>query len=138
MTRPLSKNIRQVSFALSAVLLAGSAQAEWIPLGRSNNFRAYLDSTSIQRNGDLAQIWQLMDFTTARWMDEKTVIWSLKNLIEYDCRQPRFRTLAAEAYSEQMGDGRVMAKEQVPDPQWENFEPNGSAEKIRQIACEKH
>lgn len=137
MTRLLSKNLRQAAAALAALLLAASAQAEWVPLGRSNNFRAYLDPTSIQRHGDLAQIWQLMDFTTARWMDEKTVIWSVKNLIEYDCRQPRFRTLAAEAYSEQMGDGRVMAKEHVPDPQWESFEPNGSAEKIRQIACQQ-
>ena len=85
MTRSHSKNIRQASFALAALLLAGSALAEWIPLGRSNNFRAYLDPISIQRNGDLAQIWQLMDFTTARWMDEKTVIGSIKNLIEYDC-----------------------------------------------------
>ena len=91
-----------LSGALSALLFAGSASAEWIQLSRTDNFRIFLEQKQILRNGDLAQIWQLMDFTVAQWADPQTVVWSIKTLAEYDCKEPRFRTLVSEAYSEQM------------------------------------
>jgi hypothetical protein len=120
---------------LLTVLLAGSAQAEWLHLGRSDNFRIYLEQKLIQRNGDFAQIWQLMDFTSAQWADAQTAVGSIKSLVEYDCTQPRFRTLAAEAFSEQMAAGRLVAREQLPTPQWEGVDPGGTSAKIRQLAC---
>jgi hypothetical protein len=134
---PFPKTMQRALLLLVSLLLAGSAQAEWFQLGRSDSFRVYLDPKLIQRDGDFAQIWQLMDFTTAQWADAQTAVGSIKNLIEYDCRLPRLRTLAGEAYSEQMGSGRMVAREQLSDPQWEAVEPGGSAEKIRQIACGK-
>jgi hypothetical protein len=129
--------MRQTLLILIIALLAGSAQAEWVPLGRSEGFRAYLDRKSISKNGDFAQIWQLMDFTTSQWADAQTVVWSIKNLIEYDCSQPRSRTLVGEAHSEQMGTGPIVAKDLLPDPQWEDIEPGSAAQKARQIACGK-
>ncbi len=139
MNRPafFPKAMQQTLLAFVAFLLVGSVQAEWIPLGRTDSFRVYLDPKLIQKNGDLAQAWQIMDFTSAQWVDAQTVVGSIKNLIEYDCNQPRFRTLVVEAYSEQMTDGRLVATEQLPNPQWESAEPGGTAEKIRQLACGK-
>ena len=129
--------MRRVAFALASCLLAGSAQAEWISLGRTDSFRVYIDQKPIQKNSDFAQIWQIMDFTSAQWVDAQTVVGSIKHLIEYDCSQPRFRTLFVEAYSEQMGDGRMVANEQLSNPQWEIVEAGGTAEKSRQHACGK-
>ena len=120
-----------------AVLLTGSAQAEWMALGRSDNFRVYLDQQLIKRNGDFSQLWQLMDFTVAQWADAQTVVWSIKTLIEYDCTAMRSRTLAGEAYSEQMGGGRMIASEPVSGAPWEAVEPGTTSDKIRQIACAK-
>ena len=139
MNRPtwFPDTLRRIFFVLATFLFAGNAQAEWIQLGRSDSFRVYLEQKSIRKTGDLVQIWQLMDFTTAQWMDARTVVGSIKNLVEYDCSQPRSRTLVGEAYSEQMGDGRMVTKEQVPDPQWEGVEPGSITEKIRQVACGK-
>lgn len=129
------KSVRTILFALSAFLLVGSAQAEWIVLGRTENFRIFLEQKQILRNGDLAQIWQLMDFTVAQWADPQTVVWSIKTLAEYDCAEPRFRTLVSEAYSEQMSLGKLVAKEQPAEPQWERVEAGGPPDKIRQVAC---
>ena len=120
---------------LLMLLFAGSVQAEWLWLGRNEDFRIYVDPQLIKKNGDLVQIWQLMDFTSAQWEDARTVVWSIKNLIEYDCSQPRSRTLVGEAYSEQMGAGRKVASDKLPDPTWEDVAPGGTAEKVRQIAC---
>ena len=136
-SRHFPESMRRVLLALVISLLAGSAQAEWLSLGRTDSFRIYIDQKPTQKNGDLVQIWQIMDFTSAQWVDAQTVVGSIKNLIEYDCKQPRFRTLFVEAYSEQMGDGRLVANEQPSDPQWEAVEPGGTAEKSRQAACGK-
>ena len=135
--RHFPESMRRVALALASFLLAGSAQAEWIALGRTDNFRVYIDQKPIQRNDDFVQIWQIMDFTSAQWVDAQTVVGSIKHLIEYDCKQPRFRTLFVEAYSEQMSEGRMVANEQLSNPQWENVERGGTAEKSRQLACGK-
>ena len=110
---------------------------EWISLGRTENFRLYLDQSSVQRNGDLVRVFQLTDFTTAQWVDERTVVGSIRSLVEYDCSQPRARTLALEAYSEQMGEGRLVAGEQKPDAGWEDVAPGGVGENTRKLVCRK-
>lgn len=131
------KIVRRAFCVLASFLLAGSVQAEWSQLGRTETFRLYLDQKLIQKSGDFVQVWQLMDFTVAQWADARTAVGSIKNLIEYDCAQPRLRTLAAEAYTEQMGAGRLVANERLSDPLWENVAPGSTAEQIRKIACGK-
>ena len=132
-----SKALRRTLAALLAMLLCATAQAEWMPLGRNEDFRIYLDPQLIRKDGDFAQLWQLMDFTVAQWTDAQTVVWSIKTLIEYDCTTMRSRTLAGEAYSEQMGGGRMMGREQVADAPWESVDPGSTRDKVRQIACAK-
>ncbi|MDR3298838.1 MAG: hypothetical protein LBU43_02250 [Candidatus Accumulibacter sp.] len=112
-------------------------EAEWLALGRNENFRAFLDQRSARRSGDLAQVFQLIDFTTAQWADERTVVGSIRSLVEYDCANPRARTLTFEAYSEQMGQGRQVANEQKPDAEWENIAPGGTGESARRLVCGK-
>ena len=136
-SRIFSQKIWKIIIPLAASLFAGSVQAEWVALGRNENFRVYLDPRSIQRNGEYVQIGQLMDFTSAQRVDTQTVVGSIKSLVEYDCSQPRFRTLISEAYSEQMGNGLKVASDQLPDPQWESIDPASTSGKIRQIACEQ-
>ena len=132
-----SKSRWQTLAVLLAVILAAPVQAQWMVLGRSENFRVYLDQKLIQKNGESSQLWQLMDFTVAQWVDAQTVVWSIKSLIEYDCTAMRSRTLAGEAYSEQMGSGRMVASEPVSGAPWEAVEPGSTSDKIRQIACAK-
>lgn len=73
-------------------LLAGTAQGNG-PLLAGLVLLLYLDQKLIQKNGDFAQVWQLMDFTVAQWADARTAVGSIKNLIEYDCTQARLPTL---------------------------------------------
>lgn len=131
------KPYRKTLLALCSILLAGSAHAEWIYLGRTDTFRIFLEQKQILRKDGLAQLWQLMDFTTAQWADAQTAVGSIKSRVEYDCEQPRFRTLVSEAYSEQMSAGRLVATEKMPDPRWEAVETGGPADQIRHLACGK-
>ena len=122
---------------MTLFLLAGSAQAEWLLLGRTEAFRVYLDKASIKKNGQLVQTVQLMDFVTAQWIDAQQVIGSLKTRVEYDCTQLRSRTLAVEASSEQMGEGKLISSEQLPNPQWENVQVGTTDERAWKTACGK-
>ncbi|MDR0578554.1 MAG: hypothetical protein LBI87_13740 [Candidatus Accumulibacter sp.] len=110
---------------------------EWLILGRNETARAYLDQRSARRNGDFARVYQLTDFTTAQWVDERTVVGSVRAWVEYDCVRPRARTVALEAYSEQMGEGRRVADEQKPDAEWEDIAPGGTGEIARRLVCGK-
>lgn len=131
------KLVRAILLVLAGCLFAGQVQAEWVVLGRNETMRLYVDRKLIRKNGDFMQILQLMDFAVAQWVDARTVVGSLKILVEYDCSTPRFRPLSSEAFSEQMGDGQVVSKEQVADPQWEVVEAGTTPDKVRQIACAK-
>ena len=82
---------------LLTMLFSGAAHAEWIQFGRTTDFRIYLDQRLVSKNGDYAQMWQLMDFTVAQWADAQTAVGSIKTLVEYDCTQPRSRALLGEA-----------------------------------------
>lgn len=120
---------------LSTLVLSSSALAQWSLLGRNENLRVYLDQTSIQRNGDIAQMWQLYDYTTAQWVGTQTVVMSVRNLVEYDCRNSRSRTIAGAAYSEQMGGGRVVMSENAANAEWVPIPPGGTAEQTLKVAC---
>jgi hypothetical protein len=137
-------NPRQAFFAVALLMSAlfsreipAAENAEWVALGRNENFRAYMDQRSVQREGDLARVHQLTDFVTAQWVDGRTVVGSILALVEYDCARPRMRTLALEAYSEQMGEGRLVADEQNPDAEWEASAPGGSGERVWHLVCGK-
>ena len=123
--------------AAGFAFVATNAHAEWYLVARDQNVRVYVDNQLIQRQGDRAQMLQITDFVIAQWADAQTAIGSLKTLIEYDCRQPRSRALSVTAYSEQMGEGKLVATEKLADPPWMDNALGTTAEKLRQIACGK-
>lgn len=129
--------MKRTLFILLSLLTSTLVQAEWVELGRTDTFRVYVENRSLQRKGDSATVVQMLDFTTAQWADARTAIGSIKQLNEFDCVQPRFRTLSAVAYSEQMTAGKVVADETVADPQWEAVQPSSGAEQVRKLACGK-
>jgi len=139
MNRPAyrRRGVRRTLFLLAASVFAVGAQADWFQLGRNEAMRLYLDDKQVWKKGDVAQVVQLVDFTSSQWVDAQTVVGSLKVLVEYDCSSPRSRALASEAFSEQMGDGRLVSREQPADAQWEAVEPGSTPAKIRQIVCAK-
>ena len=119
------------------LLFTGNAYAEWLLLGRTDAFRMYVEKGSVQKNGTTVQISQLIDFVTAQWIDAQTVIMSAKSVVEFDCSQPRLRTLAVQTYSEQIAGGRMVANEKFPTPEWEPVQSGSSAEGVRKFACSK-
>lgn len=120
---------------------AAVAAAQWEHLGSSlkgeNDF--YLARSTIRRSGDLAKMWEMIDYkTTAAVLDGKRA-WSVRNLWEYDCKGARRRMLAATAYAGHIGKGAVVGSESFPPPYtWVSAGPgDGYAQHFLKVACEK-
>ncbi len=133
----MKQRIPLLALALLCITASGSAQAQWNLFGRTENLRIYLDQGSIRREGDIAQMWQLYDYTTAQWVGAQHVVMSIKHLVEYDCSEMRARIIAGAAYSEQMAAGRMLSSENMPAAEWNAIPPGGTGETTWKIACGK-
>lgn len=119
--------------ALALASHAANAQ-QWDMLGRNENLRLYIDRTPVQQQGDIATVWQMIDYTSAQWIGANVVM-SVRHLVEYDCRAKRARTVGVVAYSEQLGAGREMHSERLADAEWAAVPAASTGENLWKIAC---
>ena len=119
------------------LLQIGIAQAAWTMVGRTDVFRVYLDEKQVKRNGDFAQVSQLTDYTVAQWVDARTAVGSIRQVLEFDCKHHVFRFISAVAFSEQMEAGSLVASEVLDDPQWMPIDADSTVEKVEKFACGK-
>ena len=119
---------------------AAVAAVEWEQIGTSLKGEAafYVARSTIQRSGNLAKMWEMIDNKTATMIDGKAVL-SIRNLMEYDCKGSRRRMLAATAYAGHLGKGTVVGSENFPPPYtWQAVGANdGYAQYNLKLACEK-
>lgn len=133
-TRCSTRTLLPILFTMLLMLSGQSAQAQWDMLGRNEHLRLYIDRTPVQRQGDIATVWQMLDYTSAQWIDNR-VIMSVRHLVEYDCRERRARTIGMAAYSEQLGQGREILSERQPDAEWVEVPAAGSGPVLLNAAC---
>ena len=76
---------------LTLAAMPGHAQ-KWVKLDEGLQY----DTQSLRVNGSLRQIWVQMDLAPDRKGDEAPV---MRMLLEFDCKEPRFRTLAIDHYT---------------------------------------
>ena len=67
--------IRRLQSALLLALLpalAGEAvaQSQWVMVGRNAELRLFVDRGNIVREGDIATMQQLVDYTSAQWVGQ--------------------------------------------------------------------
>lgn len=129
------KRYRLATLAI-ALLFAETALADWVMLTRNEDMRLYADRGNIRRDGDIATVSQMADYTFAQWSGA-AVVMSVIYTIEVDCADKRLRTLAATAFSEQLGRGREVVSEKAPSDEWNDIPAGGSAEQLWKLACGK-
>lgn len=124
--------------ALLALLAATAgtafAQSDWVMVGRNAELRLFVDRGNILRQGDIAAMVQLVDYTSAQWVGTR-VIMSVRNLLEFDCARRKARTVAGAGYSEQLARGVQVSSEEAPDAPWQDVTAGGSSEQLWKIAC---
>ena len=127
---------------LIAVLLAvfsTGAMAGWTYLisSEDNAFDVYIDKTTIRKRGNVAKMWELMDYKAPREEADGKSYLSNKSLAEYDCVEIRVRLLALTHFSDNMGKGQVTSTYQYDDSKWVDIAPGSVNMSNWKVACKK-
>lgn len=121
--------MRIILYFLIAVV-AAPAWAEWVAVSESNDLVAYIEPSSIRKNGNFRKVWQVQDL---KQRDEHGAM-SRRLLVEYDCKDERFRVLATSTHPEPMAAGKALVLVDVPST-WAAFAPGTPAEDTLEIVC---
>ncbi len=124
----------------ACMYVKGSASAEWVAVGNTDNGTAYANLSNMQKRGNRVKMWSMMDFKTALEFNSGSYhmsTLSFKKLKEYDCKEKKSRKLSYSMFSGNMGGGEVNYSESVSDKKWEPV-PTESIDEIQwEFACGK-
>lgn len=115
---------------LLIAFVAAPAWAEWVAVSESNDLIAYIEPASIRKNGNFRKVWQVQNL---KQRDEHGAM-SRRLLIEYDCKDERFRVLLTSTHSEPMAAGKTLVSSDEPSG-WTPFRPDTPAEDTLEIVC---
>lgn len=120
----------RVALALSLLLAAAPAWAEWVKVGETDAAVHYIDAATIRRDGNLRRVWTVQDMRDT----DPAGVRSIRALEEYDCRTERFRYLSLTAHSAPMAGGEVVAAH-ILDDNWTARPPGSKPSAIEKIVC---
>lgn len=128
----LTKNI----FILFSVLAAGTvaAQAKWIKFNNNEETTAFVEPTSIRREGNVATVWVLFDRKSVG--TDGTA--SAKVQYAINCTNQMSATAAIVNMSKLQGQGKVLASAafKPSELQWRPSAPGSIASGLADVICE--
>ena len=119
--------------ALSMLLAAGSARAEWVKYSDFPSGTSYYDATTVRKSGDVARVWVFSDLHER--MDGQ---WSRRALTEFDCGKSQYRTLRQTSFSGPMMSGEIDSKYTFTDPnEWRDVVSASPNATLLNIVCKR-
>jgi len=132
--------MRKVILMLLLAIVSSSASAEWVYFGtsvvRDDVVMAFVNQSTIKRNGKKVTMWILYDAKTPRKFEDSTYLSSMGQ-DEYDCETGQSRNLAVLLYSENRGHGSVVSKSSAPSTNWDPAPPDSMGGHLLKYACTK-
>lgn len=121
-------------------LCVGPVYAEWVDIADKLEkgltiYTVYVDTESIQRNGDIVTLWALFDYVTIQsivggpWLSSKT-------RREYDCVEARVRLVGYMTFTGNMGSGEAVYSNSSQGA-WEPISPDSIDRKLWDVACSR-
>ena len=114
-------------------VLSNNAIAEWTEVGAANNYIAYVDESTIRRDGYLVKMWGLEDYQSTQ-KNRSIKYLSEAYQQEFDCKNEQIKYLAHLQMSDNMGNGNAVATSSK-QTQWSPFKPGSIGERRWKIAC---
>ncbi|MGA7750836.1 MAG: surface-adhesin E family protein [Gallionella sp.] len=131
------KIMRKVILLMLLSVVSSNAMAEWVKVRISDdgNATAYVDPSTMLKDGSNVKMWALLDFRVAKTTGGETYL-STKQQNEFDCKKTKIRLLTFSLYSGNMGNGNVVY-ESPNIGNWDMFFQGGLGEAFWKIACGK-
>jgi hypothetical protein len=127
--------MRKVILMILLSVISSNAMAGWAKVGSNENATIYVDAATIQRTGNMARMWQLIDFKTTK-KDMGEAYLSTKDQNEYDCNEKKLRRRAFSEHSKNMGDGEVVYSDSFTS-KWKLVTPESGIQVLWETACGK-
>ena len=130
------KSITTLLAISAALLVSGNAVAAWQDIGKNDQSTVYVDTATLQTQGNLAQIMSMLDFKKpGQDPQTKENVNSIIGLNEYDCSSGKYRPIEFKVFTGSRGKGKVVVDQKTPDSIFEAI-PNGSwAAGVFNVAC---
>ena len=124
---------------IAAALLAitsNGVMAAWVDVGGTETVTAYVDTATIQANGNVVKMWDLLDYKKAQEVPTGQTFRSVRAQTEYSCTNKNSRPLAASAHTDKMARGGTVHAVNEPG-NWRPVAPGSLDEAMWNIACGK-
>ncbi len=131
---PRNNRLHRCTLALLLAAASAPAPANWVVVSDHADYVAYADDASMTREGDVARMNDLIDLKVPRTSPYGVAHSSSLAQTEFDCREPRMRTLAFALHAGQMGDGE-MVEEVAPSNDWMPVFDGTLLQTLRAFAC---
>jgi hypothetical protein len=124
--------MRKAILMLLLVVVAAPASAAWVKAGEAGIVSYYIDPATIRKTGNFSQVRQVHDFEDMQKGGEM----SWQGLMEYDCKEGRYRLLEFAEYSEPMLGGKKL-KSSDYQSRWAAVPPDTVNADILKDVCAK-
>jgi len=108
--------------------------AEWVVFEASPDATIYIDPTTIQKDGDHAEMWVLIDYKQPQPDKTGKQVLSEKLHYQYDCKARLFSIIGTSAHAGPMASGETINVNPDP-PQLAPVPAGTTAEQMWQRAC---
>lgn len=115
-------------------MLNTAAAADWVKVNDNDDYVAYADPATISRSGNLVQMRDLIDLKAPRSSPYGNAHASSMAYSEFDCENPRMRTIAFTLHAGQMGNGGLV-ETAAKSNGWLPIFPGTLLGMLRQFAC---
>jgi hypothetical protein len=138
--RKISMNRREAIRKIMLAMLLASASASWaevwVEVGKNDKYTAYIDPSTIRKEGDIAKAWDMFDYQADQTGYGGRRYRSVKRQLEYDCKQGKSRGLAVSAHTEHLAKGNLLAASSVGDA-WKVVAAGTIDESLWRYVCTK-
>lgn len=112
-----------------------AVSAEWLLIDGNEKAKVYVDSETITRDGELVRVWVMDDLMAAQTRGFRKYL-SSRAQEEHDCLKGRFRLLALEYFSGNMGSGEALHKTSG-ESAWTPIPRGTLAQSVAKFVCGK-
>lgn len=95
--------MKRLMLFIIALAFSANVAANWVKVGETENYEAFIDRDTVVTNGQLRRFWLIRNLKTQGRVGQ-----SDRFQEEYDCKEERGRTLYRSAHSGRMASGEVL------------------------------
>jgi hypothetical protein len=109
----------------------------WVAVGESVDSTVYADPSSIRKEGNMVKILDLQDHKRIL-VSGRFLVLSMREQLEFDCKEERVRTLFMSVFAEPMGEGTELKSEgDGTGSTWSPVSPTSIEGGLLRFACRK-